>query len=232
MKRLGIYTVVTALLSVGAVASAHAQSKFEGAYGQLGIGFATVSPGVSNSSLTPPAGNTPSSYSYSTSTNSSNSFTGAVALGYTFSVTPQFTLGIGGDYLPINGQSANVTFSNSQLIPSSSTYSWKQKQSYDFYIAPGIAITPDSLAYAKLGYSNTQISLDSTNQNLSGYLVGLGYKQFITGGLYGFAEANYTSYGNKAISGSGPWATGGNYNINTTISANAFNALVGVGYKF
>ena len=43
MKRLGIYTVVTALLSVGAVASAHAQSKFEGAYGQLGIGFATVS---------------------------------------------------------------------------------------------------------------------------------------------------------------------------------------------
>ena len=230
MKKKLLFAALFSSVAFGAMA----QSKFEGAYGQVAVGFTSVSPSVSNASLTPPAGNSPSSYSYSTSTSSSNSFAGAVGLGYTFSVTPTYTVGIGGDYLPINGQSANVSFTNSQLSPATSTYSWKQKQSYDFYIAPGIAVSPESLVYAKLGYSNTQIGLPGTNVNLSGYLVGLGYKQIISGGFYGFAEANYTSYGNKTVTGSGPWtgSPSGTYNTSQTFSANAITGLVGVGYKF
>lgn len=225
--------LVAALLAASA-SGVFAQSKFEGAYGQVGVGFTSVNPSVSNSSLRPPAGNTPSSYPYSVSTSSSNSFAGALALGYTFSVAPQFTLGLGADYLPFNGQSSNITYSNSQLNPSSSTYSWKQKQTYNLYLAPGIAVSPDKLVYAKLGYSNTQIDLSGSNQTLSGYLVGLGYKQIISGGFYGFVEANYTSYGNKTLTTTGPWVSGttGTYSASSTVSANAFNALVGVGYKF
>ena len=59
--------------------------------------------------------------------------------------------------------------------------------------------------------------------NLAGYSLGLGYKQIISGGLYGFAEGNYLSYPNKSITDAV-----GTYNVN----ANSMSFLVGVGYKF
>jgi hypothetical protein len=66
--------------------------------------------------------------------------------------------------------------------------------------------------------------------------LGLGYKQIISGGWYGFGEVNYASYGNKTVStsynstvvnvGSVPTTA------TSTISANTMNVLLGVGYKF
>lgn len=225
--------LVAALLSaVGA--SAMAQSAFEGLYGQVGIGYSSVSPSLSNSSLTSPSG---TNYPFSTSASNSNSFNGAISAGYTFNLDKQFTLGIGVDYQPFAGQEADYSLTSNSLTPSNFTGKWKQNNAYNIYIAPGVAVTKDSLVYAKLGYSSTQIKSTptggaSSTDNLNGYLVGLGYKQIITGGLYGFGEINYTSYGNKTSTDSGPWSGGGRYTTSTTVSANAMNVLVGVGYKF
>lgn len=225
--------LVAALLSVAAT-GAMAQSAFEGFYGQVGIGYSAVSPSISSSSLTSPSG---TNYPFSSSISNSNSFNGALSAGYTFNLDKQFTLGLGVDYQPFAGQEANYSLTNNSLSPATSTGKWKQNNAYNIYIAPGVAVTKDSLVYAKLGYAATQVKTTPTGgtsgtDNLSGYLVGLGYKQIITGGLYGFGEINYTSYGNKTSTGSGPWAGGGTYTTSTQVSANAFNALVGVGYKF
>ena len=57
--------------------------------------------------------------------------------------------------------------------------------------------------------------------NFSGYSLGLGYKQIIEGGLYGFAEANYASYGSKTL-----------IDTNGNLKPTTMNFLVGVGYKF
>jgi opacity protein-like surface antigen len=234
MKKIASLLVVSGIATLSSM-QANAQSKFEGAYGQVGVGFTSATPSLTNSVLRPPAGNTPSSYTYNTSIDSTNSFTGAVGLGYTFAVAPKFTIGLGVDYLPFNGSSANFTQTNSNLSPSSTTYSWKQKQSFDLYIAPGVEVTPDGMLYGKFGYAGTSIGYGSGgSQNLTGYLVGLGYKQFITSGFYGFIEGNYTSYGEKTLTATGPWNSGttGTYTNTAQFSANAFTGLIGVGYKF
>jgi opacity protein-like surface antigen len=234
MKKFASLLVVAGIASVSSM-QVNAQSKFEGAYGQVGVGFTSTTPSLGSTTLTPPAGNNPSSYALGTSINSTNSFTGAIGAGYTFSVAPKFTVGLGLDYLPFNGQSGNYTLTNSNLNPSSLTGTFKQKSAMNLYIAPGVEITPDTMAYAKLGYSGTSIEYgNGGNQNFSGYLVGLGVKSLITGGFYGFAEANYASYGEKNIGATGPWNNGvtGTYAINGKISANTLTGLVGVGYKF
>ncbi|QWD89244.1 hypothetical protein GQ367_01850 [Polynucleobacter sp. MWH-CaK5] len=67
---------------------------------------------------------------------------------------------------------------------------------------------------------------------MSGYILGLGYKQIITGGLYGFAEGNYMSYGKKSFSSSATLPDGRPLNLTLNPDANAYTLLVGVGYKF
>jgi outer membrane immunogenic protein len=234
MKKIQLAMLSASIIGMTATA-VNAQSKFEGFYGQVGVGFSSVTPSLKGVTITPPAGNSPSSYGMGSSIDSTNSFAGAIGLGYTFAVAPKFTIGIGADYLPFNGQSGNFTITNSSLSPSSQTSTFKQKETMNLYIAPGLEITPESMLYAKLGYSASSFSYgNGGSQNLNGYLVGLGYKQIIQGGFYGFAEANYTSYGEANVSGSGAWNSGvtGTYATNGKLSANTFTGLVGVGYKF
>lgn len=234
MKKIQSAIIAAGLLAASSTA-VQAQSKFDGLYGQVGVGFSSVTPSISGASLTPPAGNFPTSYSMGSSISSTNSFAAAVSAGYTFSLAPKFTLGLGLDYLPFNGDSGSYSVTNNSLVPSTQSGSFKQKDSMNLYIAPGVEITPDTMAYAKLGYSGTSIQYgNGGNSNLSGYLVGLGVKSFISGGFYGFAEANYASYGEQNVGATGPWVTGlrGNYSINAKLSANTFTGLVGVGYKF
>ncbi len=234
MKKIQLVMITAGMIGMSASA-VNAQSKFEGFYGQLGVGFTSVTPSLSGVSLAPPAGNSPSSYSMGSSIDSTSSFAGAIGLGYTFSVAPKFTLGLGIDYLPFNGQSGNFTITNNSINPSSQSATFKQEQTMNLYIAPGLEISPESMLYAKLGYSASQFSYaNGGSQNLNGFLVGLGYKQIIQGGFYGFAEANYTSYGQANVGANGPWNSGirGTYTINGNLSANTFTGLVGVGYKF
>jgi outer membrane immunogenic protein len=227
MKKLSSLLVVAGVTTLSSM-QVSAQS-FEGIYGQVGVGFQSVVPSLSNASITSPSG---TRYNMGTSADTTNSFTGTATLGYSFLVTPSFLLGFGGEYSPFAGQSGNVTYTNSQLSPSTISTTYKIKNSYNFFLSPGIVIDPQSVAYAKIGYTGAAIDGGGSTTNYTGYSLGLGYKRFISGNIYAFGEGNYFSYGNKTETSSGPWGGGGSYTASTTSSANAYNFLVGVGYKF
>jgi opacity protein-like surface antigen len=183
--------------------SAMAQSAFEGAYGQLGVGYQS-SKAKSDVPIT---------------FDSANGFASVVAAGYNFSITKEFLLGIGAEYSFVPTSEANLTYTDGDTgLPVTEKY--KNQNTYNIFLSPGYAISKDSLAYAKVGYTGTSYKFATSTENLSGYSLGLGYKQIINGGLYGFAEGNYFSYGNKTAEGG------------VKINGNSMNLLVGVGYKF
>jgi len=181
-----------------------AQSAFEGAYGQLGIGYQSSKPKTDSSEE-----------SYSSTTG----FASVIAAGYNFQVTKDFLLGIGAEYSFLPTSQANLTDTDGGVTL---TEKYKNQNTYNIFLSPGIVISKDSLAYAKVGYTGTSYKNESEGitDNLQGYSLGLGYKQIISGGLYGFAEGNYFSYNNKTRA------------CGNKLSGNSMNLLVGVGYKF
>ena len=223
MKKIQLAMLSASIIGMSATA-VNAQSKFEGAYGQLGIGYESISPSTSTNvnfgSINVPT---------SVNVGNTNSFAGTATLGYTFAVTKDFLLGIGGEYSPLSGQKQNITVSLlSQTLPAGT---YQKKNSYNFFVAPGLAVGTDGLAYAKLGYTGASFDTGGDTTNYTGYSLGLGYKQIISNGFYGFGEVNYASYGNKTYSQSS-LVDGVPVNVSITSSANSMNVLVGVGYKF
>jgi len=198
--------------------SAMAQSAFEGFFGQVGIGYESAS-----TSFT---GGTVSGTGYSVSADNSNSFAGTVAIGGYFPVSGSFLLGVGAEYSPIPGSSANYTISVPAASPSTYSGTWKKKDSYNLFVSPAIAIDKDKLAYAKVGFTGANIDStyagSSETTGYTGYSLGLGYKQIIQGGLYGFGEVNYAAYSSKNDGGG----------FSGTNKPTATNVLVGLGYKF
>jgi hypothetical protein len=92
--------------------------------------------------------------------------------------------------------------------------------------------------YAKFGYSSQSVQYSQTNccsspsnkAQVSGYVLGMGYKQLITGGLYGFAEANYYAYAKPSLSSTYSDGPGGT--VSSSPSVSAYNFLLGLGYRF
>jgi hypothetical protein len=226
---------LSGLLALAGVATfssmqVHAQSKFDGAYGQVGVGYESVAPSYSNSNFTVVGvGTAP----INTSISNANGFTGVVTVGYMATITKDFLLGIGAEYSPIAGQKAN--YSGSVLGTSLGNGSYNKENAYNIFLSPATPIGADGLLYGKVGYTGATIKdtfgSSSTNTNYTGYSLGLGYKQIIQGGLYGFGEFNYMSYGNQTASATG---TVSGYTVNSSITsnANAYNLIVGLGYKF
>ena len=206
-KKLLVASLLT-LAGTGAMA----QSAFEGFYAQAGIGYESVTPSFTGGSV--------DGFGYTGTGNNANSFAGTIGAGYNFAVTPSFLLGIGAEYSPIAGSKANYTLTVPGIV--SGTDQYNKKDSYNIFISPSIVIDKDKLAYAKVGYTGANVTSDGDNTSLNGYSLGLGYKQIISGGLYGFGEVNYASYANTNV---GDGATG-------SFSANSTNVLVGLGYKF
>jgi len=231
---------ITRLLALAGIASlasmqANAQSKFEGFYGQIGVGYESVSPSLSygNVNITE-SGEPIASVPITSSISKSNGFTGTVTAGYNFPITKDFLLGIGAEYSPISGSKANYSASNATLgtIPGQ----WNKENSYNIFLSPATPIGSDGLLYGKIGYTGASIKsqytgASSTSNDLTGYSLGLGYKQIISAGFYGFGEVNYAKYGNLNIN---DVATSGVYRATQTITidANVMNILVGIGYKF
>ena len=223
-----IKLLVTAAATVMA-STAMAQSAFEGAYGQIGIGYETISPSLSTSvsagGVGIPAG---------ISTSNANSFAGTVTVGYNFAINKDFLLGLGVDYSPVAGKTGNAVTVGAAGVKTYSTY--KTLNHFNVFLSPAYAVDKDKLIYGKVGYSQseTQVdfeSLDSPNHTSSGYVLGLGYKQIIKGGFYGFAEGNYFVYNPSTYSVSSSNA-GVSFTSSQNISSTGYNLLVGVGYKF
>jgi hypothetical protein len=134
----------------------------------------------------------------------------------------------------------------------------------NFFLTPGYMIDKDKLVYLKAGYSqvttqfnrNTSVTRTAANGSSAttpatggsassierGFLVGLGYKQIITSGLYGFVEGNYMSYSSTsdsfttsvtALNNVHGITSSGTRTVTTNFaSLNTYQILVGLGYKF
>lgn len=209
--------------------SAMAQSAFEGAYGQLGIGFDQNS--ISSSSFL--ADGT----SVSTPSANGGSFSGVVGLGYNFAVSKEFLLGLGADFGFVPSNTFNGTNSNG-------TFQTKISNRYNIFITPGYVIEKDKLAYLKAGYSSQSVKItDQSNVgsngqtmgsgSANGYVLGLGYKQMVSSGLYGFGEVNYYSYSGASFASQSITDDIGTYTVSGfSPKTSAYQFLVGVGYKF
>ena len=226
--------LVASLLSAVAF-GASARSKFEGFYAQAGIGYEMISPSLSFGNLNITNNGTPvASVPTSSTINTANSFAGTITAGYNFVVTKDFLLGLGAEYSPIAGSKANYSATYSGYGTSNGQYN--KENSYNIFISPATPIGSDGLLYGKVGYTGASVKsqcdgCSSSTTNLTGYSLGLGYKQIISGGLYGFGEVNYASYGNSSSTDTAVFST---YRASqtSTVSANVTNFLVGVGYKF
>lgn len=201
---------IIALASLcGLITTVNAQSAFEGAFGQIGIGYESVPSKLSGDAATAFAiGN-------------SSGFTGNISAGYYFGLSKTFLLGIGADYTPLASQKGNITAVGAGVVGNS-----KKTNSYNVFLSPAFAIDKDKLAYAKFGYSGATIVHAFPGQandtfNFNGYSLGLGYKQMFTNSLYGFAESNAAIYNKKSTDG-----------IQGALQPSAMNFLVGVGYAF
>lgn len=210
MKKKLLVVAATAMMA----GSAMAQSAFEGAYGQLGVGYASSSNGFKSGGST-----------LTTSGGTTNSFEANIGAGYYFGVTKSFLLGVGAEYSPLpSSKSTEPLFVNGVQ---QDTATGNKTSSYAFFVSPAIAIDKEKLAYAKLGYTSmvtkATFAADNTSQTTTynGYLFGLGYKQIIDGGLYGFAEGNYAMFNKKEIEGS-----------TASYAPTGMSLMVGIGYKF
>jgi outer membrane immunogenic protein len=244
MKQFKMTALAIALTSVTA-GSAMAQSAktnaWEGAYGQVGVGFGIFSPSISNGTAVAPAPYSAAQITTSAS-NVNNVNTGLVnlAAGYNFAINKEFLLGLGVTYYPGASSGATGTLVGTAAAPygalsSSQTATYNVKNLYSVVLTPGYAIDKDRLAYAKIGYTGATIGLSTPTianftTNLNGLALGLGYKQIITGSIYGFGEVNYATYGSKnvatVVSTSGATYSG------MSAKGNGLDFLVGVGYRF
>lgn len=239
--------LLVALAATGLVAtSAFAQkSAFEGFYGQIATGYE----GNNAGSLSATGQNV--GQAAETWNAGSQSFGGAplvVGLGYNFSVAPKWLVGIGIDYSALSQKSSTFT----SILPGAGTISGQSIEAsnrMNIFVTPGYAIDKDKLVYLKAGYSSVTAKsnapsyytdasnpaqsgpisgLSNQSSTVGGFIVGLGYKQIITGGFYGFAEGNYMSYSKPSFSST----TSDGYKISANPSLNSYQLLVGLGYKF
>jgi opacity protein-like surface antigen len=242
MKKMFSTLIAAALAGVGLQVSA--QSAFEGFYGQLATGYESNQ--ASNLDVT---------FSSNQQLNASNqTFGGApliLGLGYNFAVGPKWVIGLGVDYSALTQTSSNYSAVNPDRIRSFDGSSLEASNRFSVFIAPGYAIDSNKLIYLKAGYSSLNLTQHNPNINnipgrgkfpltygnqsktVSGYVVGLGYKQIIQGGVYVFAEANYMSYAKASFSRSlSPAIIDADTSIASQPSVNSYQLLVGVGYRF
>jgi opacity protein-like surface antigen len=237
MKKLLVAAAVA-----GLVGTANAQSAFEGFYGQIGTGYESNSLtdlGSTYSFIT--AGGVSGTGSNSASNQNANGMPLVIGLGYNFKLTNTWLLGVGADYSALSQETSNY---RARDIDGSLNGPGKIKVSnrYNIFLTPGYAIDKNKLLYAKAGYSSQTLNYSSAafdttpalnkTSNANGYVLGVGYKQMITSGFYGFAEGNYMSY-SKANMGMS-WTETNGVRVTTTSNSgsSAYTLLVGVGYKF
>lgn len=208
-----------------------AQSGFQGFYGQIATGYENNS--VSNTSLTMnnssnfPGGNNPTSSTAPI----------VIGLGYNHVIASAFLMGLGVDYSVLQTNVGNSWINGAN----SGEVNYKVSNRLNLFVTPGYIIDNSAIAYAKIGYSTQTIKAQYTNGadsangssmgsgNASGYVLGLGYKQMIYGGFYGFGEANYYGYSKITLNSQLADTT---LITNFSPSTSAYNFLVGIGYKF
>jgi hypothetical protein len=243
MKKIKIsllLATITGFATTGAMAQSKANA-WEGAYGQLGVGYGNFAPSISNGTATIPTGRSapyPATISgTTTATNVNNINTGLISLaaGYNFGINQSYVLGIGATYYPGASSSATGTLNtlyNGNVVGSTNA-TYNIKNLYNIFLSPGYVIDKDRLAYLKLGFTSATIGLSSpilayNSSTLTGMNIGLGYKQMIDTQWYAFGEFNYASYGSQTASATTTTGT----SVSNSIKGTGTDVIVGLGYRF
>jgi len=212
------------ILTFGIAGKADAQSRsnFEGFFADVGAGYRNAHSPTS-SELTLNGAVIPSRIGTS-------GFSHTVAVltaGYNFNISQNYFLGIGANISPANGLAQQLQI---QALNQSLTVNGiKPLYNYGIFLTPGFE-TKEGLFYLKVG-KQTQVVNSNTGTNLNGYLLGLGYKQFIYDSIYLFGEANYTLYQSQTTSRT-IVASERTINASITTSPQSARLLLGLGYQF
>ena len=206
-------------------------NKFAGAYGQVGLGYQSVSQNISTLNYRVGNGAT---YGAGTNSNSSNGIGGTVGFGYNFQASPEALIGVGIELAPIATKAANYGGSTATTpnIPGST---YKMNNQYNIYVSPGIVIDEYTTIYGKVGYTGMQLTSgpNSSSVNFRGYSLGGGYRSYLSGNWYAFLEGNYYKYGQSTDNGTAIITNSStSYTYSNTSSVNSYNVIYGLGYKF
>ena len=214
--------LATLMLSIAGAAQAQGKSSFEGFFADVGAGYRNSNSSTS-SALTLNGAVIPSSISAS---GLSHAVT-VLTTGYNFNIAHNYFLGIGANISPANGLAQQLQI---QALNQTVTVSGiKPLYNYGFFLSPGIQ-TENGLFYLKAG-KQTQVVNSNTGTNLNGYLLGVGYKQFIYDSIYLFGEANYSIYESQTTSRT-IVASGHTINSLVTTTPQTTRLLLGLGYQF
>ena len=270
MKWRNSYAIVAGCTVASLMAlDAHAQSAFAGFYGQVSTGYESNQLGsLSGTGTNTPNQGTDVIRSAPSQTFGGAPL--VLGIGYYWQANDKWLIGVGADYSALSQTTSPMSVSNTNAVGNNSILSGETATSngslqlsnrFNLFITPAYAIDKDKLVYIKAGYSqvtaqyNRATSLTRTansvstttaatggsqSSNQGGYLIGLGYKQIITSGLYGFVEGNYMGYSAPSYSYStySPAAVslGRSASARTVTtsfaSLNSFQALIGLGYAF
>lgn len=240
---------VTALFPLTSVANPELKlNPFAGFYGQFATGYESNS--FTNTTTRYENFIPPEFISRGTNVAGNQTASGMpliVGVGYNFAVSEKWLLGVGVDYSFLSQTTSPFSARNPAFIGSRPAMGQQIKASdrVNLFLTAGYAATQTDLLYAKVGYSNQQLQFSRPAQDSStgyalsgsqsGYVLGLGYRKVIDGGLYVFAEANYMQYAKVSLNGSTVTQSGGDRvvtNINQNPASSAVTALIGLGYRF
>jgi len=231
---------LTSIATGSAMAQSSKTNAWEGADVAVSAGYGQFTPKIGSgttSSLLPysPYGNV------AATANNVNTATANISAGYNWGITSDYVLGLRATLYTGASSSATgnmVVTSSGGLAPvgtvlNTANVQYNVKNLYSVVLTPGYAIDKDRLVYAKVGYTAATIGLNGptlaySTVGLSGYALGLGYKQMITGSLYMLGEFNYAGFSNKTATVTN---TSG-VNITAPFGGSGMDFLVGVGYRF
>jgi len=257
-----IVFALTSVAAGSVMAQTSPAQSWAGASVDVKAGYASFMPKIGNGTVATanpyvfPTGTTIATTTASAST--LNTATAAIEAGYNFAVDQDKLLGLGLTYytgatggasgtLSPTGATAPITGASLPAV----NLTYQVKNLWAISLTPGFAIDKDRLVYAKVGYTGVTLGASGSSASatlgagtfgssvpyqtvtLSGYNLGLGYKQIITGSLYWLAEANYGSFNNKTATVGLTNATSGGPNSATmNFGGSGVNFLAGVGYRF
>lgn len=209
-------------ITLSLASATQASSNFDGFFIEAGVGYRNVNTSTT-STIRLNGAVIPSTLSPGQASNVVTVF----STGYNFPITSGYVLGVGANISPASGQAQQIQV---QALNQTITLSGiKPLYNYGFSLTPGLVIG-DGLAYLKLG-TQTQVNNSNTSPNFNGYLLGLGYKQWIYQSIYIYGEANYGSYKSQTTTAN-VIASGRSINAAVTTKPDGSRFLLGLGYQF
>jgi len=193
------------------VFAAHAESnRFIGGNVQIATGYQLNTPTLDN-------------YSNSQSTSSSviKAIPLVLGLGYSLSLNNSKVIGLSYERNLVDTNSASLSTTSSLGASTGSSLAYTNQQR--FSVTGGYLLSNFSMVYAKLGYASLTTTKAENNFDLSGYVLGAGYKSFLNNYQYVFAEYNHTRMPKTGLSD-------GSITFNAQSVGHEF--LFGVGLQF